>query len=327
MSARPGAAKRVLLLIPVYNDWDAALGLLAQIAKLQTGPRLNLEALLIDDGSDQAFPRARFTATKRSSLRSLSVLRLARNLGHQGAIAVGLSHVAGLARRPDAVLVMDGDGEDAPADILKLVDAWRGSGYKLAVFAQRTRRSEGLVFRTFYALYKMAYRVLTGTGISMGNFSLLPAATVDQLTLYPELWRHYPATMKKSRLPALLVDTERATRFDGQSKMNFYRLVLHGLGAITVHSEIVGVRVLAAMAVLLLACLGCQALVAGLWLFTSTVVPAWASSLFAYLTLVALQFLSSALIFAFLTVAGHSPAALNPGQNYQAFVQRRISVY
>jgi hypothetical protein len=320
------AAKTVLLLIPSYNDWEAAAALLEQVEELKLPGDLKLKALLIDDGSILPMPGGLAKRKPGSALSSLAVMQLARNLGHQGAISVGLSQLAASGDRFDAVVVMDGDGEDAPSDILRLAEAWKESGHQSAVFAQRTRRSEGLLFRVFYALYRASYRLLTGTWISMGNFSLIPRSYVSKLVLYPELFRHYPATVKKSKLPVILIPTARAPRIRGRSKMNFYHLVLHGLGAITVHSDIVGVRSLAAVIALLS---GCVLGVAGLlwaWLAGRSV-PAWSPTLLVILSMVALQFLSSAIIFSFLTLSGRSPLALNPAQSFQGFIKRSRRLY
>jgi glycosyltransferase involved in cell wall biosynthesis len=319
--------KKICLLIPIYDDWDAVSGLIQQVSALKLDADFRLSALIIDDGSTRPMPAAVFKRKPGSCLADLSVIELARNLGHQSAIAVGLGHIAHEKLAYDAVIVMDGDGEDHPKDILGLISAWKKSGQQSAVFAERARRSEGLVFRFFYQAYRLAYRVLTGTSISMGNFSLLPKHYVSKLILYPELWRHYPATVKKSKLPVILVPSDRAERLEGRSKMNFYNLILHGLGAITVHSDIVGVRSLVAVSTLLGSCfVGILGLLY-LRFFTHFSVPVWTSSAVLVLTLIALQFLSSAIIFSFLTLAGRSPIALNPARNYQGFVKRAFRVY
>ncbi len=326
-AARTEKTKKIIVLIPIYDDWDAVARLVAQLGELPLSKDIKLQALIMDDGSTRPLPTELFRRRAASRLSGLSVISLARNLGHQGAIAVGLGHMDQLASGFDATIIMDGDGEDAPKDILALLDAWKRSGYRSAVFAQRTRRSEGLLFRAFYRLYQMVYRVLTGTSIAMGNFSLLPRAYVAKLILYPELWRHYPATVKKSKLPVTLVPTQRANRTDGSSKMNFYYLILHGLGAITVHSDIVGVRSLVAVCALVLACFGVIAGLGFAVLVKGFAVPGWTSTLVVSLTMIALQFLSSAILFSFLTLASRSAIALNPARSYQDFVKKVFRVY
>ena len=319
--------KKICLLIPSYEDWDAVSSLIQQVGALKLDASIDLSALIIDDGSTRSIPKPLFKRKPGSCLGSLGVIELARNLGHQSAIAVGLGHIAHEKLKFYAVIVMDGVGEDAPKDILGLISAWKKSDFKSAVFAQRSRRSEGVIFRIFYQLYRMAYRVLTGTEISMGNFSLLPKDYVSKLILYPELWRHYPATVKKSKLSVALMPSHRAERLEGKSKMNFYNLILHGLGAITVHSDIVGVRSLVAVSALLGSCfIGILSLLY-LRFFSNIAVPVLTSTVLISLTVIALQFLSSAIIFSFLTLAARSPIALNPARNYQGFVKRAFRVY
>jgi glycosyltransferase involved in cell wall biosynthesis len=296
---------------------------LEQVQGLKLPAGLSLSALVIDDGSDQPLPAKGFT---KGSLSGLSVLKLARNLGHQGALAVGLSHLVQAGGKMDAVVILDGDGEDAPSDILRLIEAWDGAGRRQAVFARRDKRSESLAFQFFYRCYQAAYRLLTGHGIAMGNFSLLPKALLPQLTLYPELWRHYPATVKKARLDALMLSTSRAPRLQGRSQMNFHRLVLHGLGAIAVHSDIVGVRSLVAVMSILGAC-SVGGLLLVLALILHWVVPGWAYLLLMTLSLAGLQFLGSALLFSFLTLAGNSPLALHPQRDYKGFIQGLHKIY
>jgi hypothetical protein len=41
------------------------------------------------------------------------------------------------------------------------------------VFAARRRRAEGLLFVVFYLLYQI-FRILTGGGVRIGNFSVIP---------------------------------------------------------------------------------------------------------------------------------------------------------
>ena len=98
------------------------------------------------------------------AIRFLDRLRLRRNLGHQRAICVGLAQFEGIGRYTsiDTCVVMDADGEDAPADVPRLLAAFAEGNGTHAVFASRLKRSEGLLFRFSYATYRLVHRVLTG---------------------------------------------------------------------------------------------------------------------------------------------------------------------
>ena len=116
---------RIVTLIPVFNDWNAVALLLPRLDRALTGRSLAIEVLLIDDGSLTPHATA-LHFPPLEEIQRVAVLELKHNLGHQRAIAVGLAHV--YEHLPcDAVLVMDGDGEDNPADAPRLLDETQGT--------------------------------------------------------------------------------------------------------------------------------------------------------------------------------------------------------
>src|SRR5688572_11518641 len=103
-------------------------------------------------------------------------------------------------RMPGAhVLVMDSDGEDIPETALILLQSLKSGGVDIVV-AKRKQRQESLVFKAFYALYKLVFVTLSGRGISFGNFMALTPVAVRRLTAMPELWIHVASSVLLSRL-------------------------------------------------------------------------------------------------------------------------------
>ncbi len=154
-----------LTLLPVYDDWEVLTLLLAQLDEqfLSSGRRTSV--LVVNDGSrtTHALRDCKFRA-----LDSVEILHLRRNVGHQRAIALGLAYIeANIAC--DTVVVMDADGEDTPADALRMLERSAAEGGTKAVFAMRENRSEGPVFRLFYIIYRSVFRVLTGQRIRFGD--------------------------------------------------------------------------------------------------------------------------------------------------------------
>jgi glycosyltransferase involved in cell wall biosynthesis len=198
--------------------------------------------ILIDDGSTELM-KTKFLNKPLKSIVAVDIIHLHRNLGHQRAIAVGLTHI--YDKYPcDAVIVMDADGEDKPDDVPRLIERFKDSGGKKIVFAERLRRTEGLVFRVSYKLYQIMHYKLTGIPVKVGNFSIIPYSSLSGLVLVSELWNHYAAAVFSSRIPYETLPTSRGKRLGGKSKMNYTALVLHGLSAISVFTDIVGVRLL-----------------------------------------------------------------------------------
>ncbi len=265
---------KIVICAPVFSDWDCAATLLEHIDQVVQRHKLVATVLFVDDGSSEGIPDS--LPCKLQGLQSVEILKLRRNVGHQRAIALGLTFI--YRHRPcDAVIVMDADGEDSPDDFLGLLERFESHQGRRIVFAQRARRSENLTFRLFYRLYKIVHRLLTGRTVEVGNFSIIPAARLDCLVGISDLWNHYAASVFKSRMPVDKVPIPRARRLRGESKMNFVSLVTHGLSAISVFGEQVNTRLLVATCFTgVLGVLGVAAVI-GIRFGTNLAVPGWAT--------------------------------------------------
>jgi glycosyltransferase involved in cell wall biosynthesis len=242
------------ILIPVYDDWRALNLLLRDVDRVVGEHGLDVDVLIVDDGSPTPMPHA-FQRLSWNHIRKLEVLELVRNLGHQRAICVGLVMLS-LAKTSRNVIVMDGDGEDGPDDIIRLIERFRQLRGAQIVFAQRTRRAEGLLFKLFYLCFKLLHILLVGDKVRVGNFSLIPYGTLNRLVFVSELWNHYAAAVIHSRFRFAMTPIDRRRRLFGKSKMNFISLVLHGLTAISVYADRVGIRLLIITLIVWLVCAG-----------------------------------------------------------------------
>jgi polyisoprenyl-phosphate glycosyltransferase len=317
-SPNHGSAAPIVILIPVYDDWQASGMVIEHLDRVLSQAGREAALLLVDDGSTLPHTALRITSPLHA-IRSIEVLKLRRNLGHQRAICIGLSY---LDREYDceAVVVMDGDGEDDPGDVPRLLERWEAEGGQTIVFAERTRRSEGLGFRTAYACYKALHRVLTGRGVRVGNFSVLPRQRLRSLVVVAELWSHYAAAVFISRLPFTMLPTRRAERLAGRSAMSFVALVTHGLGAISVFSEVVSVRVLLAALYVGVLTLAGIFTVAGIRLFTPWAIPGWATYTTGLLVIVLLLVVMFAFLFSFTVLFYRKGAAMLPARDYAFFI-------
>lgn len=215
------------------------------------------------------------------------ILRLALNLGHQRAIAVGLCAVADRTQF-DAVLVMDSDGEDRPADIAALLEASRQHPDHV-VLARRAKRSESPAFRFWYLIYKLIFHTLSGQVISFGNYSVVPMSAVQRLVHMPELWNNLAACILRSRLPYTTVPTARGVRYSGRSTMNLVSLVVHGLSVMSVYSDVIFVRALIAAAMVAALSVTGIAAVTITRFGTDLAIPGWATTAVGDLLIILLQ--------------------------------------
>jgi polyisoprenyl-phosphate glycosyltransferase len=306
------------VLMPVYNDWEAASQLCRQLDRAAaglTGARLSI--CLVDDGSDHPAPPRLFDWTP-ASLASIDTLRLRCNVGHQRAIALGLAYLYD-RHEQDAVLVMDADGEDKPADAVALVERHLADGTH-AIFAARRRRFEGWVFRLAYNAYRACHWLLTGIEVRIGNFSILPRRAVGAIVATSEVWSHYAASVVKARLPMVTVPMDRGLRIAGRSTMNYVGLVTHGLSAISVFRELVGTRLL--IASIAASALGGAALLAVALLALSGQVPVdrQTAILAALILLLTFQAIAVSFTLAFSVLAGRDQSPFLPIRDYRHYV-------
>ncbi len=281
---------KVAIVTPVYEDRESFAELCRHLAGLTLAEGASIYLLAVDDGSLSAPPNV---AALNTNGIDGELIRLARNVGHQGAIAIGLARAAEL----DGVIacvVMDCDGEDTPEKIPDLLAAVSDDGTDVAV-AERAKRSESLAFRAFYAVYKQVFRFATGQKLRFGNFMALSPTALERLAGMGESWVHVAAAVVKGRLRRRDVPTNRGLRYAGKSKMNFPSLVLHGMRAVMVFSDLVLTRMalaLGAMAGLVVAAVAGAITVKLLGFATPgwvTLVTGFALSLFLQTALIAMM--------------------------------------
>ncbi len=319
------AVCRLVIVTPVFEDWESFTRLLREIDQVLDGHSVRCRVLAVDDGSTRVLQEDQIASCALSNIEAVEILRLVCNLGHQRAIAVGLV-AAAKSNGCDAVVVMDCDGEDRPDDLPQLLRSFREGPDRIAV-AQRIRRSEGLGFRAFYLLYKLMFRMLTGKEISFGNYCLIPASVLKRTTFMPETWNHLASALTRSRLPLGKIGTSRGQRYAGRSNMNMVSLIIHGLSALSVYSDVAFVRMLlSALGLAGLTVLGIGAAL-GIRLFSDLAIPGWTTDIIGSLLIVLLQAVMLLFGVAFLLLHSRSSPSTIPALIAEDYIWTRTVVF
>lgn len=306
--------------IPIYNDWESAGILVCQLDRLAADLGAGALILLVDDGSKEGVPGG--FAVGCSSSTCVQVLSLRRNMGHQRAIAIGLSCLSEChSGTLDIAVVMDGDGQDSPSGVRAMIERCRADGGREIIFANRRKRTEGPVFRMGYLCFRLLHIALVGRDIHIGNFSAIPAGLLHRVVAVSEIWNHYAAGVVHAKLPVATVPVDRAPRLAGETKMNLVSLVTHGMAAMSVFGDLVGVRLLLLLGVLSTAvCTGLLAVIA-IRSFTELAIPGWATSAFGILSVLLVNmFVFAALIVLFVLNTRNSTGFL-PMREWRQFVE------
>ncbi len=229
--------KKILILIPVYNDWDSLKKLINEINKnIKDQNDFIFKCLIINDASTFEQPKL----VKPNNLVSLKILNMKENKGHARCNAFGLKY-ASEKEDFDYIIVMDGDGEDRPEELQSLTRKIQEYPDN-SVVARRIKRSEGFLFKFLYELHKLITLIFTGKKIDFGNYSCLTKKDVETLVEKKSLWASYSGTVKKYLKKLRDIKSIRGSRYFGPSKMSFFNLVIHSFSIIAVFKYQVFIR-------------------------------------------------------------------------------------
>jgi hypothetical protein len=241
-------------------------------------PRIqfDIEWVVIDDtgGADPEIEQLRF-------LPNLRVVTPPFNLGHQRAIVHGLRTISNEIRDEDFVITADSDGEDRPEDLHRLLECLLKNEKEVRslVLARRTQRKETLLFRVCYFFYKLFFRTLTGTVIMSGNFAAFRGWFVNNALFHPTFELSYSSSLVWMPLKKEYVPCARGTRYFGQSKMGYFKRLLHGVRLLMPFLDRVALRaiLLSTGAFVFSASLGIIVLIVKF--ATNLAIPGWTSTI------------------------------------------------
>ena len=221
--------KKIIILIPVFNDWESFIRLINEINdNIKDYKNINFECIVVNDASTINQPKL----IKPDNIKSLQVLNMKKNRGHARCNAFGIRYI--LSNKDfNNLILMDGDGEDRPEEIKKLIsEIIKNPGR--SVVAKRVKRSEGLFFQLLYQIHKTITYIFTGRNINFGNYSCLIKQDVEKLYSDASLWSSYSGTVKKNLKNLSEISSVRGLRYFGPSQMSFLKLFIHSFSIIAV---------------------------------------------------------------------------------------------
>ncbi|HXV01330.1 MAG TPA: glycosyltransferase family 2 protein [Caulobacteraceae bacterium] len=203
---------RVSVVVPVFDEEGAAPALAREIAAALAGEAV--EIIFIDDASGDN-TRAHLTAVK-DEIAALRLLFHTRNAGQSRAIRTGV-----LAARAPLIVMMDGDGQNDPADAAALLATLRAGPPNLAMVAgERTRRRDSLTKRWASRIANGVRRRLlrdratdTGCGLKVFRREAFLA-----LPYFDHMHRYLPALMLREGYEIAFRPVGHRPRAHGHSK-------------------------------------------------------------------------------------------------------------
>ena len=229
--------KKIIILIPLFNDWKSVSRLLKEIDLNVNSWNSEISILIVNDASTEKRSELEFNFKK---IKSIKILNMKENTMHQRCIAAGLKYIC-KSENFDRVIIMDADGEDRPEELNDFFKKAKENP-NMTITGNRFKRSEGFVFKVLYEVHKLLTFIFTGKLIKFGNFSCLPKNHVQQLVKKPYLWNSYSSSVVRTIDERTFIPSTRGIRYVLPSKMNFFALIFHSLSIISVFRNAVIIR-------------------------------------------------------------------------------------
>jgi len=180
---------RISIVVPVYNEKENATPLLQGIVAAMLPLPYQWELLVVDDGStDGTCAQLNQAAKQLGSF--VRVIELSRNFKQTAAMQAGID-----AARGDVIVTLDGDLQNDPSDIPRMVQRLLDEDLDL-VAGWRKDRKDGYWLRKFPS--KIANKLIARmTGVVLNDYGcslkVFRASVIKQVRLYGEMHRFIPA--------------------------------------------------------------------------------------------------------------------------------------
>ncbi len=215
------------VVVPAFDERDSLRDLAGEVLAVGAQHELDLELVIVDDGStDGSWQVIESLAAEHPEV---SGVRLRRNFGKAAALSAGIS-----VARGRLICTLDGDGQDDPAELPKLLEA-AAKGADVVTGWKHPRRdplSKRLPSRVFNALVGMTTQLKLhdhNTG-----FKLYRAEVFREIELYGELHRFATVLAHARGFSVVEVPVHHRPRAHGRSKYGASRFFKGVFDLITV---------------------------------------------------------------------------------------------
>jgi glycosyltransferase involved in cell wall biosynthesis len=215
------------VVIPVFNEVENLPSLHEEITRALQG-RFDYEVIYVDDGSTDDSTDCLVEIVRNDSHTRL--IRLRRNFGQTAALSAGFHYARG-----QIIVPLDGDGQNDPADIPRLVEKLQ-KGYDI-VSGWRKNRRDNPVTRTWPSrLANWLIGRITGVRLHDYGCTLKAyrAESLAPIRLYGEMHRFIPALASWSGEKITEMEVNHRPRIRGKTKYGLSRMFKVILDLITI---------------------------------------------------------------------------------------------
>ncbi|MDD5031492.1 MAG: glycosyltransferase family 2 protein [Patescibacteria group bacterium] len=212
------------VIVPVFNEAGALADLYREI--MAAGKQLGrpFEVIFVNDGSTDK------TLENLKELSPVKIINFRKNFGQTAALDAGFK-----AARGEYVAALDGDGQNNPADILKLLEKLKGDDLDV-VSGWRKRRQDPFLKKFFSKCAALTRRILINDGIHDSGCTLkvYKKECFNYVDLVGEMHRFIPALLKIKGYKIGELEVDHRPRRTGRTKYNWKRGIKGNLDMISI---------------------------------------------------------------------------------------------
>lgn len=213
--------RRLSIVVPMYNEVENVTPMVIGIHDALAEYAHPWELIIVDDGSTDG-TSDRVTSEAARFGQHVRVLTLQRNFGQTAAMQAGIDSARG-----EVIATLDGDLQNDPADIPKLVERLLTEDLDLVV-GWRRKRQDNVLLRTIPS--KIANRLIGNiTGVRLHDYGcslkVYRASVIKEVRLYGEMHRFIPVWMSVRTAPHRIKEevVNHRPRMYGESKYGISR--------------------------------------------------------------------------------------------------------
>lgn len=204
---------KISVIVPVYNEEGNIKSVHEEILGVLEKIPADYEIIFINDGSTDG------TLAELKKLKPVKIINFRKNFGQTAAMDAGIKSASG-----DLIVTMDGDGQNDPADIPKMIEKIKADDLDI-VSGWRKIRKDPVLKRISSGVAALIRKFLINDGIrdSGCTLKIYKKECFDHIDLVGEMHRFIPALLKIKGFRAGEIEVNHRPRMSNNTKYNWKR--------------------------------------------------------------------------------------------------------
>ena len=213
----------ISIVIPIYNEQDNIIQLIKEV-RASLEKKINYEIIIVDDGSDDNTYEVVNKINKIN--KNINIIRHKKNYGQSIGLRTGI-----IEANSEYIVTLDGDGQNDPRDILKLIKPFDFKVSFMMVIGNRVNRIDSTAKKVASRLaFQIRNLLLKDTTPDTGcAIKLFRKKDFLQLPFFNHIHRFLPFLFNTFGGKVISIPVNHRSRSSGISKYSNFQRFLVGI--------------------------------------------------------------------------------------------------